>query len=124
MNLIVKASLVVALAGCAITNVCVAQADAANFSGRWNLRGSIGFLPANGFCSFRQSGNTLSGYCISLGSRAVAHGSVNGLRVVWHVRNPSTRGAFYGTLVNPGLIRGQWTTSLAPGVGAFIATRG
>ncbi len=105
-------------------NTGARPAKAADFSGRWNLRGSIGIISANGFCSFRQTGKALSGYCFSLGSRAVARGSVNGSRIAWRVRNPSTRGAFFGTLVGPGVIRGSWTTSLAPGVGAFVATRG
>jgi hypothetical protein len=99
------------------------RADAANFAGRWYLHGSIGILPANGTCTFRQSGTTLRGSCLSLGSRAVATGAVDGSHVFWRVRNTSSRGAFDGRLVGPGVIRGTWTTTLAPGIGSFTATR-
>lgn len=121
--MIARLSLVAGIAACALLAGVPHRADAANFAGRWYLHGSIGILPANGTCTFRQSGTTLAGSCVSLGSRAVASGAVDGSHVFWRVRNRTSHGAFDGRLVGPGTIRGTWTTTLAPGIGSFTATR-
>jgi hypothetical protein len=130
VNAIVRACSALALIGFALFATVPQWADAANFSGTWTVRGTMGALNSNGVCTFRQSGNSLSGYCVSPGGRATAVGAVNGTKIAWQIHNTATNsrgltgvGTSRGTLVSANVIQGTWTTSVQPGVGTFTATR-
>ncbi len=126
----IRRAFVVALVACTLFAAAPQPGDAANFAGSWSLKGVLGTVAANGVCTFRQSRNSLSGYCLSPGGRATAAGAVNGSRITWQIHNTATNskglsgiGTFRGALVTGSQIRGTWTTSLQPGVGTFVATR-
>lgn len=107
---------------------------AADFAGKWAVNGTmVGRVNASvaPVCSFRQSGNALSGSCKGPNGLGSADGAVDGGQVVWewHIVATDSIGLsgiarFHGALGSDGVIRGTWTHSSIIGEsGRFTAQK-
>jgi len=110
-------------------------ADAAGFAGAWSVSGTMTTALFIGkvspVCTFKQSGETLTGKCHGPNGAGPASGLVSGKTISWQWHATATTAigrsglyTFNGALDSGGVIRGTWTASGAPGVvGEFTAIR-
>ena len=109
-----------------------AQAQEADFSGKWSLSGQIiagrNFMSFGQICDLKQTGDQLAGPCRGPNGGCSAVGVVSGASVDFTCRtsstnNPSLAGVstFHGALGGDEIVRGSCNHSRFPGANGVFA---
>jgi hypothetical protein len=135
----VKASRLILIACAAATLTIVhpasAKADGANFAGTWAITGTLvgdgGKETIAPTCTFKVSGEQLSGSCKSGNAMGSIDGSVSGSSIVWHWDRIATADTnvdatltFRGQVGDDGILRGEFKDSnYGDNVGTFVGLK-
>lgn len=114
-------------------------AEAADFSGSWSVsaarqvaanRNAGALETASPVCTFKQTGNTVTGSCKGPAAVGPAEGTVSDQTIVWHWHRMAVTwggatgtATFTGALASDGVISGTWTDDVARGGNGVFTAR-